>query len=141
MSLLWTRRFNSWILGSNGTVVLLQNPEMLLGSEGRFWSPEAALDLEVTFRTRRLSKDPEVPSDPKSDAPQYMDKYMERGQDGAQDDQIIPTELGTAHLSLAECPGPEQCGRGRAVTRLCRQLMWDDGAVCIEVRIKAWAKA
>ncbi|KAF3541055.1 hypothetical protein F2Q69_00022876 [Brassica cretica] len=42
------------------------------------------------------------------------------------------TQLGTAHLSLAECLGPEQCGRGQAVTRLCRQLMWDDGVVCIE---------
>ncbi|KAF2615530.1 hypothetical protein F2Q70_00011690 [Brassica cretica] len=57
-SLLWTRGFNSWILGSNGTVVLFQNPEMLLGPEGHLWSPEAALDPEVTFRTRRLSKDP-----------------------------------------------------------------------------------
>ncbi|KAF3551720.1 hypothetical protein DY000_02006721 [Brassica cretica] len=37
-----------------------RNPEMLLGFEGRFWSPEAALDPAVTFRTRRLSKDPEV---------------------------------------------------------------------------------
>ncbi|KAF3608681.1 hypothetical protein DY000_02049582 [Brassica cretica] len=49
-----------WILGSNGTVILLQNPEMLLGPEGHFWSPEAALDPKVAFRTRRLSKDPKV---------------------------------------------------------------------------------
>ena len=34
-----------------------------------------------------------------------------------------------AHLSLAECSGPDQCGWGRAVTRPCRRLMWDDGAV------------
>ena len=40
------------------TVVLLQNPEMLLGPEGRFWSPEAALDPEIAFRTWRLSEDP-----------------------------------------------------------------------------------
>ncbi|KAF3582314.1 hypothetical protein DY000_02030679 [Brassica cretica] len=60
MSLLGTRRFNGRILGSNGTVVLLQNPEMLLGPEGRFQSPEAALDPEIAFRTRRLSEDPEV---------------------------------------------------------------------------------
>ncbi|KAF3532033.1 hypothetical protein DY000_02039620 [Brassica cretica] len=33
-SLSWTRRFNSWIQGSNGTLVLLQNPEMLLGPRG-----------------------------------------------------------------------------------------------------------
>ncbi|KAF3557392.1 hypothetical protein F2Q69_00013787 [Brassica cretica] len=60
MSLLGTRRFNGRILGSNGTVVLLQNPEMLLGPKGRFQSPEAALDPEIAFRTRRLSEDPEV---------------------------------------------------------------------------------
>ena len=42
------------------TVVLLQNPEMLLGPEGRFWSPEAALDPEIAFRTWRLSEDAEV---------------------------------------------------------------------------------
>ncbi|KAF2577196.1 hypothetical protein F2Q68_00004634 [Brassica cretica] len=53
-------RFNSCIMGSNGTVALFQDPEMLLGPEGRFWSPEAALDPEVTFRTRRFSKDPKV---------------------------------------------------------------------------------
>ncbi|KAF3557390.1 hypothetical protein F2Q69_00013785 [Brassica cretica] len=63
-SLLGTRRFNGRILGSNGTVVLLQNPEMLLGPEGRFWSPEAALDREIAFRTRRLSEDPEVNAEP-----------------------------------------------------------------------------
>ncbi|KAF3563044.1 hypothetical protein DY000_02017320 [Brassica cretica] len=64
MSLLGTRRFNGRILGSNGTLVLLQNPEMLLGPEGRFWSPEAALDPEIAFRTRRLSEDPEVNGEP-----------------------------------------------------------------------------
>ncbi|KAF3518078.1 hypothetical protein DY000_02060880 [Brassica cretica] len=44
---------------------------MLLGPEDRFWSPEAALDPEIAFRTRRLSEDPErsignteVPLDP-----------------------------------------------------------------------------
>ncbi|KAF3507023.1 hypothetical protein F2Q69_00005975 [Brassica cretica] len=42
-----------------------RNPEMLLGFEGRFWSPEAALDPAVTFRTRRLSKDPEVIWEPR----------------------------------------------------------------------------
>ena len=31
-----------------------------MGPEGRFWSPEAALDPEIAFRTRRLSEDPEV---------------------------------------------------------------------------------
>ncbi|KAF2595604.1 hypothetical protein F2Q68_00009756 [Brassica cretica] len=34
---------------------------MLLGPQGRFWSPEAALDPEIAFRTRRLSEDPEDP--------------------------------------------------------------------------------
>ncbi|KAF3582526.1 hypothetical protein DY000_02030681 [Brassica cretica] len=63
-SLLGTRRFNGRILGSNGTVVLLQNPKMLLGPEGRFWIPEAALDSEIAFRTRRLSEDPEVDGEP-----------------------------------------------------------------------------
>ncbi|WZY72278.1 hypothetical protein YC2023_004518 [Brassica napus] len=48
-SLLGTRRFNGRILGSNGTLVLLQNPEMLLGPEGRFWSPEAALDPKIAL--------------------------------------------------------------------------------------------
>ncbi|KAF2584665.1 hypothetical protein F2Q70_00035898 [Brassica cretica] len=52
------------ILGSNGTVVVLQNPEILLGPEGRFWSPEAALDPEIAFRTQRLSEDPEVDGEP-----------------------------------------------------------------------------
>ena len=33
------------------------------------------------------------------DAPQYMDQYMEPGQDGAQDDQIIPTEVQAADRS------------------------------------------
>ncbi|KAF3603659.1 hypothetical protein F2Q69_00035660 [Brassica cretica] len=37
---------------------------MLLGPEGRFWSPEAALDPEIAFRTRRLSEDPEVDGEP-----------------------------------------------------------------------------
>ncbi|KAF2573150.1 hypothetical protein F2Q70_00005168 [Brassica cretica] len=63
-SLLGTRRFNGRILGSYGTVVLLQNPEMLLGPKGRFWSPEAALDPEIAFRTRRLSEDAEVDGEP-----------------------------------------------------------------------------
>ena len=63
-SLLGTRRFNGRILGSNGTVVLLQNPEMLLGLEGRFWSPEAALDPKIAFRNWRLSEDPEVDGEP-----------------------------------------------------------------------------
>ncbi|KAF3598521.1 hypothetical protein F2Q69_00036242 [Brassica cretica] len=63
-SLLGTRRFNGRILGSNGTVVLLQNPEMLLGPEGRFWSPEAALNPEIAYKTRRLSEDPEVDGEP-----------------------------------------------------------------------------
>ncbi|KAF3514156.1 hypothetical protein F2Q69_00006401 [Brassica cretica] len=65
-SLLWTRRFNSWILGSNETVVLFQNPEMLLGPEGRFWSPEAALDpedLEVVLNLE-VARDPEVVWEP-----------------------------------------------------------------------------
>ncbi|WZY86808.1 hypothetical protein YC2023_033192 [Brassica napus] len=64
-SLLGTRRFNDRILGSNGTLVLLQNLEMLLGPEGRFWSPDAALDPEIAFRTRRLSEDPEVDGEPR----------------------------------------------------------------------------
>uniref|UniRef100_A0A0D2ZWJ3 Uncharacterized protein n=2 Tax=Brassica oleracea var. oleracea TaxID=109376 RepID=A0A0D2ZWJ3_BRAOL len=34
-----------------------------------------------------------------SDAPQYMDQYMEPGRDGAQDDQIIPTEVQPADRS------------------------------------------
>ncbi|KAF2562735.1 hypothetical protein F2Q70_00016792 [Brassica cretica] len=55
------RLLNLGILGSYGTVVLLQNSEMLLGPQGRFWSPEAALDPEIAFRTRRLSEDPEDP--------------------------------------------------------------------------------
>ncbi|KAF2551890.1 hypothetical protein F2Q68_00034427 [Brassica cretica] len=63
-SLLGIRRFNGRILGSYGTVVLLQNPEMLLGPEGRFWSPEAALDPKIAFRTRRLSEDAEVDGEP-----------------------------------------------------------------------------
>ncbi|WZZ61290.1 hypothetical protein YC2023_061397 [Brassica napus] len=63
-SLLGTQRFNGRILGSNGTVVLLHNPEMLLGPEGRFWSPEAASDPEIAFRTRRSIGNPEVPLDP-----------------------------------------------------------------------------
>ncbi|KAF3508387.1 hypothetical protein F2Q69_00006049 [Brassica cretica] len=58
--LLWTWRFSIWILGLNGTVVLFRNPKILLGPEGHFWSPEATLDLEVTFRTWWLSKDPNV---------------------------------------------------------------------------------
>ena len=45
-------------------VILLQNPEILLGPEGHFWCPEAALDPEVPIRTRRLSKDPEVVWEP-----------------------------------------------------------------------------
>ncbi|KAF3560218.1 hypothetical protein F2Q69_00012555 [Brassica cretica] len=52
------------ILESNGTVVLLQNPEMLFGPEGRFWSPEAALDPKIAFKNRRLSEDPEVDGEP-----------------------------------------------------------------------------
>ncbi|KAF3504572.1 hypothetical protein F2Q69_00043761 [Brassica cretica] len=31
----------------NSMMILLQNPEILLGPEGHFWSPEAALDPEV----------------------------------------------------------------------------------------------
>ncbi|KAG5393519.1 hypothetical protein IGI04_023482 [Brassica rapa subsp. trilocularis] len=58
------RLVNLEILGSYGTVVLLQNPEMLLGPEGHFWSPEAALDPEIAFRTRRLSEDAEVDGEP-----------------------------------------------------------------------------
>ncbi|KAF3577354.1 hypothetical protein DY000_02033072 [Brassica cretica] len=53
-----------WILGSNGTVKLLQNPEMLLGPEGHLWSPEAAPDPDVAFRTRRLSNDSKVVWEP-----------------------------------------------------------------------------
>lgn len=41
-------------------MILLQNPEMLLGPGGHLWNLEPALDLEVAFRTRRLSKDPKV---------------------------------------------------------------------------------
>ncbi|KAF3543280.1 hypothetical protein DY000_02007108 [Brassica cretica] len=65
-SLLWTRRFNSWILGSNETVVLFQNPEMLLGPEGRFWSPEAALDPEdpEVVLNLEVARDPEVVWEP-----------------------------------------------------------------------------
>ncbi|KAF2574885.1 hypothetical protein F2Q70_00002920 [Brassica cretica] len=66
-SLLWIRGFNCWIMGSNETVVLFPNPEMLLGPKGRFWSLEAALDPEVTFRTRRTRRsfgNLEVPLDP-----------------------------------------------------------------------------
>ncbi|KAF3488142.1 hypothetical protein F2Q69_00053127 [Brassica cretica] len=37
---------------------------------------------------------------------------------------------GPAHLSLAECSGPDQCGRGRAVTRLCRRLLGCAGGSC-----------
>ncbi|WZZ50822.1 hypothetical protein YC2023_050929 [Brassica napus] len=37
---------------------------MLLGPEGRFWSPEAALDPKISFRNRRLSEDPEVDGEP-----------------------------------------------------------------------------
>ena len=37
---------------------------MSFGSEGRFWSPEAAVDSEVAFRAQRLSKDPEVVREP-----------------------------------------------------------------------------
>ncbi|WZY86811.1 hypothetical protein YC2023_033195 [Brassica napus] len=48
------------ILGSNETLVLLPNPEMLLGPEGHFWSLEVALGPEIAFRTWSLSEDPEV---------------------------------------------------------------------------------
>ncbi|KAF3597017.1 hypothetical protein DY000_02020548 [Brassica cretica] len=58
------------------TVVLLQNPKMLLRPEGHFWSPEAALDPsignqeipldpEVVFRTLRSFWDPEVDWEPR----------------------------------------------------------------------------
>ncbi|KAF3604053.1 hypothetical protein F2Q69_00035063 [Brassica cretica] len=40
------------------------DPEVSLGSEGRFWSLEAAVDSEVAFRAQRLSKDPEVVWEP-----------------------------------------------------------------------------
>ncbi|KAF3521867.1 hypothetical protein F2Q69_00048437 [Brassica cretica] len=43
------RLVNLEIMGSNGTVVLLQNPEVSSGPEGHFWSPEAALHPEITF--------------------------------------------------------------------------------------------
>ncbi|KAF3566632.1 hypothetical protein DY000_02016091 [Brassica cretica] len=36
------------------------------GPKGRLWSPEASLDLEVTFRIRRSFGNPEVPSDPET---------------------------------------------------------------------------
>ncbi|WZZ65729.1 hypothetical protein YC2023_077099 [Brassica napus] len=57
------------ILGSNGTVVLLQNPEVSSGPEGHFWSPEAALHPEITFwnpevETRRRHGDPKVLNNP-----------------------------------------------------------------------------
>ncbi|KAF3505584.1 hypothetical protein F2Q69_00005987 [Brassica cretica] len=45
---------------------LRRNPEMLLGFECRFWSPEAALDpedLEVVLNPE-VARDPEVPLDP-----------------------------------------------------------------------------
>uniref|UniRef100_M4CWF2 Uncharacterized protein n=1 Tax=Brassica campestris TaxID=3711 RepID=M4CWF2_BRACM len=46
------------IMGSNRTVILLQNPEMLLGPKGHFWSLEAALDPENAFRTRTSHLEP-----------------------------------------------------------------------------------
>ena len=45
-----------------------------------------------------------------------------------------------AHLSLAECSSPDQCGRVRAVTGPCWRLVWDDGAVCSQDRTRTWAK-
>ncbi|KAF3514257.1 hypothetical protein F2Q69_00005855 [Brassica cretica] len=61
-SLLWTQRFNSWILGSNGTVVLLQNPEMLLGSEGPggCFEPEGCSGPGGRLGTQRFLLDPGV---------------------------------------------------------------------------------
>ncbi|KAF3547831.1 hypothetical protein DY000_02008100 [Brassica cretica] len=44
---------------------------------------------------------------------------------------------GANYFELAECFGPNQCGRCRAVTKPCRRLMWDDGAVCSQDRTKA----
>ncbi|KAF3487782.1 hypothetical protein F2Q69_00052729 [Brassica cretica] len=70
--LLIPREFNRWILGSNGTVILLHNPKMLLGPEGHFWSREAALDPEVVFRTRRLSKDPEIVWEPEGSSSPWV---------------------------------------------------------------------
>ncbi|KAF3487044.1 hypothetical protein F2Q69_00052731 [Brassica cretica] len=67
--LLIPREFNRWILGSNGTVILLHNPKMLLGPEGpggrlgtrrSFGNPKVPLDPEVAFRTQRSFRDPEV---------------------------------------------------------------------------------
>ncbi|KAF2614310.1 hypothetical protein F2Q70_00011375 [Brassica cretica] len=61
-SLLWTQRFNSWILGSNGTVVLLQNPKMLLGSEGPggCFEPEGCSGPGGRLGTQRFLLDPGV---------------------------------------------------------------------------------
>uniref|UniRef100_M4F4G8 Uncharacterized protein n=1 Tax=Brassica campestris TaxID=3711 RepID=M4F4G8_BRACM len=36
-----------------------------------------------------------------------------------------------AHLSLAECSGPDQCGQVRAVTEPVRRSVWDDGPCAI----------
>ncbi|KAF3524238.1 hypothetical protein F2Q69_00046275 [Brassica cretica] len=34
------------------------------------------------------------------------------------------------HLSLAECSGPDQCGRVRAVTEPSRWSVWDEETMC-----------
>ncbi|KAF3605391.1 hypothetical protein DY000_02047820 [Brassica cretica] len=42
----------------------------------------------------------------------------------------------SAHLSLAECSGPDQCGRVRAVTEPFRRTVWDDGSMSNPDRTK-----
>ncbi|KAF3579033.1 hypothetical protein DY000_02033068 [Brassica cretica] len=114
-----------WILGSNGTVILLQNPEMLLGPEGHFWSPEASLDPEVAFRTRRLSKDPEVVWEPggpggrlgsrrSSGNPEVLDpEVVFRTRRSFRDPEVVcePGEPGGLPFPGPEeiCSGPGDC--------------------------------
>uniref|UniRef100_A0A0D3DNM9 Uncharacterized protein n=1 Tax=Brassica oleracea var. oleracea TaxID=109376 RepID=A0A0D3DNM9_BRAOL len=79
------------------------------------------------------------------DAPQYMDQHMEPGQDGEQDDQIIPTEVQAddrsrqthravyridphaagKELRLEPCPDDQTDRTGARLSRPTRQAKTD----------------
>ncbi|KAL0689871.1 hypothetical protein Bca4012_089549 [Brassica carinata] len=99
-----------------------------------------------------LQDDPDLWTNPfqegGNDVPQYMDQYMEQGQDGEQDDQIIPTEVqtddrsrqthravyridphpGGKELRLEPCPDDQTDRTGARPSRPTRQAKTDGRA-------------